>query len=178
MFRLRTVRREIQIDVYRQPNKRVCRRSAIFIRLLAVVVEGSADAHPCAPVVPFSWTQRPKLRLRHTQGGSTSLTEKVRVCMCVVLVVVVVVGDPCCLPSGQMAGLYASIVATEERGHGGIAGSSEDGQGGAFADTGHSSPVKRATQEHLCSHSPLPYFRHSVRKPVLSKTTGCKQKTL
>lgn len=38
--------------------------------------------------------------------------------------------DPCCLPSGQMAGLYASMVATEERGHGGIAGSSEDRQRG------------------------------------------------
>lgn len=175
MFRLRAAPREIQIDVYWQPNKRVCRRSAIFIRLLAVVVEGSADARPSAPVVPFSWTRRPKLRLRRTQGGSTSLTEEVRVC---VASVVVVVGDPCCLPSGQMAGLYASIVATEERGHGGIAGSFEDRQGGAFADTGHSSSVKRATQEHLCSHSPLPYFRHSVRKPVLSKTTGCKQKTL
>lgn len=38
--------------------------------------------------------------------------------------------DPCCLPSGQMAGLYASMVATEERGHRGIAGSSEDRQRG------------------------------------------------
>lgn len=37
---------------------------------------------------------------------------------------------------------------------------------------------KRATQEHLCSHSPLPYFRHSVRKPMLSRSTGCRQKTL
>lgn len=37
---------------------------------------------------------------------------------------------------------------------------------------------KRATQKHLCSHSPLPYFRHSVRKPMLSRRTGCRQKTL
>lgn len=37
---------------------------------------------------------------------------------------------------------------------------------------------KRATQEHLCSNSPLPYFRHSVRKPMLSRSTGCRQKTL
>lgn len=33
-------------------------------------------------------------------------------------------GDPCCPPSGQMAGLYAGMVATAERGHRGIAGSS------------------------------------------------------
>lgn len=39
-------------------------------------------------------------------------------------------GDPCCPPSGQMAGLYASMVATEERGHRGMGGSSADRQRG------------------------------------------------
>lgn len=37
---------------------------------------------------------------------------------------------------------------------------------------------KRAALEHLRSFSPLPHFRRSVRKPLLSRTTGSKQETL
>lgn len=53
-----------------------------------------------------------------------------------------------------MAGLYATVVATEERGHRGIAGDFEDRQRGAFADTGHSFSVKDPLS-NTCAPSPL-----------------------
>lgn len=98
--------------------------------LSSSVVSGHTAARVSARLISLNWTFGQKLRLRHTQGGSTFLTSVVCVCPRVCVVQGVTEGDPRCPPSGQMAGLYASMVVTEERGHRGIAGSSEDGQGG------------------------------------------------
>lgn len=86
--------------------------------------------------------------------------------------------DPYCPPSGQMAGLYASMVAIAERGQGGIAGSSERQTEGAFADTGHSFWVKEPLS-NTCAPTPLcPTSDILSESPCSAELQAPKQKTL
>lgn len=130
--------KEIQADAYRQPPKKEAPEKVGYFYTSAGCCRRAAGRRPslrslCSlPPPSSSAVHSDRCCVSDTlRGAAFSRTESV--CACVSLWWGLR-GPPTArrLPSGQMAGLYAGIVASEERGHGGVAGSSGDGQGGGI----------------------------------------------
>lgn len=128
--------KEIQADVYRQPPKKEAPEKVGYFYTSAGCCRRAAGRRPSLrslrslPPPSSSAVHSDRCCVSDTlRGAAFSRTKSVCVCVCHCGGSCEAPLAPRRLPSGQMAGLYAGIVAGEERGHGGVAGSSGDGQG-------------------------------------------------